>query len=41
MWTQVLFKAKFQFPNPVIQNAGHVRALRDLFTLDEICFFHS
>jgi hypothetical protein len=24
-WTQVLFKYKFRFQNPIVQNLGHVR----------------
>ena len=37
-WTQVLYKAKFKFPNPVVQNVGHVRAVRALFKLAEDSF---
>ncbi len=29
-WTQVLFKAKFQFQNPIYQNYRHVRAIQEL-----------
>ena len=29
-WTQVLFKAKFKFQNPMLQNLRHVRAVQDL-----------
>jgi Nuclease-related domain len=29
-WTQVLFKYKFRFQNPIVQNFGHVRAVQDL-----------
>ena len=29
-WTQVLFKSKFKFQNPVFQNELHVRVVRDL-----------
>jgi len=29
-WTQVLFKGKFSFQNPIFQNLRHVRAVRDL-----------
>lgn len=29
-WTQVLFKAKFKFQNPILQNLRHVSAVRDL-----------
>lgn len=29
-WTQVLFKVKFKFQNPIFQNFGHVRAVQDL-----------
>lgn len=37
-WTQVLYRAKFRFGNPIRQNAGHVAALRSLFTLDASSF---
>ena len=29
-WTQVIFKAKFRFQNPIFQNIRHVRAVQDL-----------
>lgn len=29
-WTQVLFKKKFKFQNPIFQNIRHVRAVQDL-----------
>lgn len=29
-WTQVLFKAKFKFQNPILQNFRHVCAVQDL-----------
>lgn len=29
-WTQVLFKSKFGFQNPITQNAGHVHAIANL-----------
>ena len=29
-WTQVLFKYKFRFQNPIVQNFGHVRTVQDL-----------
>jgi len=29
-WTQVLFRKKFRFQNPLIQNMGHVRAVKAL-----------
>lgn len=29
-WTQVRFKARFRFQNPILQNARHVRAVRGL-----------
>jgi hypothetical protein len=29
-WTQVLFKQKFKFQNPIFQNQMHVRAVREL-----------
>lgn len=29
-WTQVLFRARFRFQNPIFQNMRHVRAVQDL-----------
>ena len=29
-WTQVLFKVKFKFQNPILQNLRHIRAVQDL-----------
>ena len=29
-WTQVLFRAKFKFQNPIRQNYSHVRAVQEL-----------
>jgi hypothetical protein len=29
-WTQVLFKVKFKFQNPILQNFRHVRAVQEL-----------
>jgi hypothetical protein len=29
-WTQVLFKVKFKFQNPILQNRRHVRAVQNL-----------
>jgi hypothetical protein len=29
-WTQVLYRRKFRFQNPIFQNLGHVRAVQDL-----------
>lgn len=29
-WTQVIFKSKFRFQNPIFQNLRHVRAVQDL-----------
>lgn len=29
-WTQVLFRRKFRFQNPIHQNYGHLRAVQDL-----------
>lgn len=29
-WTQVLFRAKFKFQNPILQNLRHIRAVHDL-----------
>ena len=32
IWTQVLFKAKFKFQNPIRQNLRHVNAVQDLLS---------
>lgn len=37
-WTQVLYRARFRFGNPIRQSAGHVAALRSLFNLDADVF---
>jgi hypothetical protein len=37
-WTQVIYKKKTKFPNPIRQNHGHVKALQGLFTLPEVNF---
>jgi hypothetical protein len=29
-WTQVIYKGKFRFQNPIFQNLGHVRAVQEL-----------
>ena len=29
-WTQVLYRLKFKFQNPILQNKRHVRAVKDL-----------
>lgn len=34
-WTQVLFKARFRFQNPINQNRRHVRAVRDVLDFVE------
>jgi hypothetical protein len=34
-WTQVIYKVKNRFKNPVHQNYGHVKALQSLFSLPE------
>ena len=31
-WTQVIYKTKNQFYNPIIQNKGHVKAFQDLLS---------
>ncbi len=36
-WTQVIYRSKFRFGNPLRQNAGHVAALQQLFDLDQAC----
>jgi hypothetical protein len=37
-WTQVIFKKKSRFQNPVRQNYGHLKTLQSLFTLSEDSF---
>jgi hypothetical protein len=37
-WTQVIYKKKSKFNNPVHQNYGHVKALQALFNLPESNF---
>jgi hypothetical protein len=37
-WTQVHFKKKSRFLNPIRQNYGHVKAIEALFTLPESAF---
>jgi restriction system protein len=37
-WTQVIFRKKSKFQNPVRQNYGHVKALQALFTLPANAF---
>lgn len=34
-WTQVIFKKKSRFQNPIRQNYGHLKTLQSLFTLSE------
>jgi restriction system protein len=34
-WTQVIYRKKSRFLNPIHQNYGHVRAVRSLFNLPE------
>lgn len=37
-WTQVIYKWKSRFMNPIHQNYGHLKALQALFTLPESAF---
>jgi len=37
-WTQVIYKKKSRFQNPIRQNYGHVKALQSLFTLPDQAF---
>src|SRR5688500_11669777 len=32
-WTQVIYRKKTRFQNPLFQNAAHVRTLQSMFTL--------
>jgi hypothetical protein len=38
-WTQVIYRRKSKFQNPIRQNYGHVRALQSLFALPNEVFF--
>jgi len=40
-WTQVIYRAKFRFGNPIKQNAGHVAAVRSLLPKLDSNVFHS
>jgi len=37
-WTQVIYKKKSRFQNPIRQNFGHVKMLQSLFTLSDEAF---
>jgi len=37
-WTQVIYKRKSRFQNPIRQNYGHVKALQSFFTLSSEAF---
>lgn len=37
-WTQVIYKKKTRFQNPILQNAGHVKTVQSLFTLPPEAF---
>jgi len=37
-WTQVIYRNKFRFRNPVRQNYGHLKAVQALFTLPRTAF---
>jgi len=37
-WTQVIYRKKSRFQNPIRQNYGHVRTLQSLFTLSDEAF---
>src|SRR5690348_13699506 len=38
-WTQVIYKKKSRFQNPIRQNYGHLKTLQSLFTLPAENFF--
>ncbi len=38
-WTQVIYRYKSTFQNPIRQNYGHVKAVQALFTLPDKAFF--
>ena len=38
-WTQVIYKKKSRFQNPIRQNYGHLKTLQSLFTLPTDHFF--
>jgi hypothetical protein len=37
-WTQVIYRKKSRFQNPIHQNYGHVKAIQSLFTLSDDAF---
>ena len=37
-WTQVIYKKKSKFQNPLLQNKGHIKMLQGLFTLPSEAF---
>lgn len=40
-WTQSIYSDKFKFRNPIIQNAGHIRALRNRLKEYPQAIYHS
>ncbi len=39
-WTQVIYRFKTSFRNPILQNHGHILALRAIFTLPDEAFYN-
>jgi hypothetical protein len=38
-WTQVIYRKKSRFRNPIMQNYGHIKTVQALFKLPESAFF--
>ena len=41
MWTQIIYKNKYQFYNPIIQNRNHILALADFLGITDMNIFRS
>jgi len=39
-WQQIIYKSKKRFNNPVWQNIGHIKTLKELFGFDKKVFFN-
>ncbi|MCD8509744.1 MAG: NERD domain-containing protein [Bacillus sp. (in: Bacteria)] len=40
-WTQVIYKRKEKFLNPIWQNKGHIQAAKNYLSIEEDSYFHS
>lgn len=38
-WTQVIYRTRWQFQNPLRQNYGHLKAIQSIFNLPDEAFF--